>query len=169
MPFVNVKLIEGVFTPGQKQQIIRDLTEAMVAIEGENLRPVTWVVVEEVHSGDWGVAGNPLSTAEVKALAAGPDLIEAAPAAEGTEQLEGVSAEFCGRRPAALPDHGQRLSASPSGGENHSGTSGRPHHTLGICAGISHLFARAANAAGAGDRADCRRHGIRLRSPVWVA
>jgi hypothetical protein len=24
-----------------------------------------------VHSGDWGVAGNPLSTAEVKALAAG--------------------------------------------------------------------------------------------------
>jgi 4-oxalocrotonate tautomerase len=71
MPFVNVKLIEGVFTPGQKQQIIRDLTEAMVAIEGENLRPVTWVVVEEVHSGDWGVAGNPLSTAEVKALAAG--------------------------------------------------------------------------------------------------
>ena len=71
MPFVNVKLIEGVFTPGQKQQIIRDLTEALVAIEGENLRPVTWVVVEEVHSGDWGVAGNPLSTAEVKALAAG--------------------------------------------------------------------------------------------------
>ena len=71
MPFVNVKLIEGVFTPGQKQQIIRDLTEAMVAIEGENLRPVTWVVVEEVQSGDWGVAGNPLSTADVKAPAAG--------------------------------------------------------------------------------------------------
>ena len=41
MPFVNVKLIEGVFTPGQKQQIVRDLTEAMVAIEGENMRPVT--------------------------------------------------------------------------------------------------------------------------------
>ena len=71
MPFVNVKLIEGVFTPDQKRQIVRDLTEAMVAIEGENMRPVTWVVVEEVQSGDWGVAGNPLSTADVKALAAG--------------------------------------------------------------------------------------------------
>jgi 4-oxalocrotonate tautomerase len=71
MPFVNVKLIEGVFTPDQKQQIIRDLTEAMVAIEGENMRPVTWVVVEEVKSGDWGIAGNPLSTADVQALAAG--------------------------------------------------------------------------------------------------
>jgi 4-oxalocrotonate tautomerase len=43
----------------------------MVAIEGENMRPVTWVVVEEVHSGDWGIAGNPLTTADVKALAAG--------------------------------------------------------------------------------------------------
>ena len=71
MPFVNVKLIEGVFTPDQKRQIVRDLTEAMVAIEGENMRPVTWVVVEEVQSGDWGIAGNPLSTADVKALAAG--------------------------------------------------------------------------------------------------
>jgi len=71
MPFVNVKIIEGVFTPDQKQQIVRGLTEAMVAIEGENMRPVTWVVVEEVQSGDWGIAGNPLSTADVKALAAG--------------------------------------------------------------------------------------------------
>lgn len=71
MPFVNVKVIEGVFTRDQKQQIVRDLTEAMVAIEGENMRPVTWVVVEEVQSGDWGIAGNPLSTADVKALAAG--------------------------------------------------------------------------------------------------
>ena len=71
MPLINVKLVEGVFSAEQKQQIVRELTEAMVAIEGENLRPVTWVVVEEVHSGDWGVAGNPLSTADVKALAAG--------------------------------------------------------------------------------------------------
>jgi 4-oxalocrotonate tautomerase len=71
MPLVNVKLIEGVFSPEQKQQIVRGLTEAMVAIEGENMRQVTWVVVEEVHSGDWGIAGQPLTTADVKALAAG--------------------------------------------------------------------------------------------------
>jgi 4-oxalocrotonate tautomerase len=43
----------------------------MVSIEGENMRPVTWVVIEEVKSGDWGIAGNPLSTSDVKALAAG--------------------------------------------------------------------------------------------------
>ncbi|OOG48684.1 MULTISPECIES: 4-oxalocrotonate tautomerase family protein [unclassified Rhodanobacter] len=71
MPFLNVKLIEGVFTPTQKQDMIRKLTETMVTIEGENMRPVTWVVIEEVKSGDWGIAGNPLSTSDVKALAAG--------------------------------------------------------------------------------------------------
>ena len=43
----------------------------MVEIEGENMRSVTWVIVEEVKSGQWGIGGNPLTTAGVKALAAG--------------------------------------------------------------------------------------------------
>ena len=71
MPLINVKVIEGVFTSAQKQEIVRKLTDAMVGIEGENMRPVTWCVVEEVLSGDWGIAGNPLLTEDVKALAAG--------------------------------------------------------------------------------------------------
>ena len=71
MPFVNVKVIEGVFSTDQKQDMVRRLTDTMVEIEGENMRPVTWVVVEEVKSGDWGIAGNPLSTSDVKVLAAG--------------------------------------------------------------------------------------------------
>jgi 4-oxalocrotonate tautomerase len=71
MPLINVKLIEDVFTTAQKQEIVRTLTDAMVSIEGENMRPVTWCIVEEVRSGDWGIAGNPLTTGDVKALAAG--------------------------------------------------------------------------------------------------
>ena len=71
MPFVNVKLIEGVFTGDQKQESVRRLTDTMVSIEGENMRGVTWVVVEEVKSGDWGIGGQPLTTADVKKLAAG--------------------------------------------------------------------------------------------------
>jgi 4-oxalocrotonate tautomerase len=71
MPLLNVKLIEGVFTPAQKQEMIRKLTDTMVSIEGENIRSVTWVVIEEVKSGDWGIGGNPLTTNDVKALAAG--------------------------------------------------------------------------------------------------
>ena len=71
MPFIQVKVIENVFTPEQTQQIVRNLTDALVAIEGENMRPVTWCVVEEVKSGSWGIAGNPLTTEDVRALAAG--------------------------------------------------------------------------------------------------
>ena len=71
MPFINVKLIEGVFDAAQKRAIVEQLTETMVAIEGENMRPVTWCVIEEVRSGDWGMGGNPLTTADVKQLAAG--------------------------------------------------------------------------------------------------
>ncbi len=71
MPLLNVKIIEGVFTPAQKQEVIRKLTDTMVSIEGENLRPYTWVVIEEVKSGDWGVGGHGLTTDEVKAVVAG--------------------------------------------------------------------------------------------------
>jgi 4-oxalocrotonate tautomerase len=71
MPLVNVKLIEGVFSKDQKQQIIERLTDTMVEIEGEAMRGVTWVVVEEVKSGDWGIGGNALRTEDVLALAAG--------------------------------------------------------------------------------------------------
>jgi 4-oxalocrotonate tautomerase len=68
MPLVNVRVIEGVFTAEQKREMIRRITETMVEIEGENLRPVTWVLVEEVRSGDWGIGGNGLTTEDVHAL-----------------------------------------------------------------------------------------------------
>ena len=71
MPFVNVKVIEGVFSASQKQDIVRRLTDTLVAIEGENMRQITWVVVEEVKRGDWGIGGQPLTTSDAQALAAG--------------------------------------------------------------------------------------------------
>jgi len=71
MPLVNVKMLEGVFTPTQKREMIRKLTDTMVSIEGENMRPVTVVVLEEIKSGDWGIGGNALTTDDAKALAAG--------------------------------------------------------------------------------------------------
>jgi 4-oxalocrotonate tautomerase len=71
IPLINVKLIEGVFSSEQKTQIIERLTDAMVSIEGENMRQVTWCVVEEVKSGDWGIAGQSLTTEAIQQLAAG--------------------------------------------------------------------------------------------------
>ncbi len=71
MPLIQVRVIEGVFTEAQKRQIIHKLTDVMVSIEGENIRSVTSVIVEEVKSGDWGIGGKALTAADVKALAAG--------------------------------------------------------------------------------------------------
>jgi 4-oxalocrotonate tautomerase len=51
--------------------MIQKITDAMVSIEGENMRQVTSVVIEELKSGDWGIGGKALTTDYVKALAAG--------------------------------------------------------------------------------------------------
>lgn len=72
MPLVNVKVIEGIFTPAQKQELVRKLTDAMVSVEGENLRKVTSVIIEEVKSGDWGIGGQPITTKHVQEIAASP-------------------------------------------------------------------------------------------------
>jgi 4-oxalocrotonate tautomerase len=71
MPLIHVKLIEEVFSSEQKREIIERLTDAMVEVEGENMRAVTWVIVEDVHSGEWGMGGKAVTTEDVKALQAG--------------------------------------------------------------------------------------------------
>jgi len=71
MPLVNIKMIEGVYSQDQKQEMIRRMTDIMVDLEGEHMRPVTVVVIEEVKSGDWGIGGKAFSSADVKALAGG--------------------------------------------------------------------------------------------------
>jgi 4-oxalocrotonate tautomerase len=72
VPLVNVKVIKGVFDAEQKQEIIGRVTDAMVSIEGEALRGVTWVLVEEVESGDWGIGGRGLTAQDVKDLQRAP-------------------------------------------------------------------------------------------------
>jgi 4-oxalocrotonate tautomerase len=68
MPLVQVKLIEGVFSDAQKQEMIRKVTDAMVSIEGETMREVTLVIIEEVKSGCWGIGGKTLTTGDVNAM-----------------------------------------------------------------------------------------------------
>ena len=71
MPLIDVTVIEGVFTPEQKTQIAERLTDAMVSIEGENMRQVTWCVIDEVNSCDCAIGGQCLTTEAVRALAEG--------------------------------------------------------------------------------------------------
>ena len=71
MPLVDIEVIDGVFDEHQKAQMIEKVTNAMVEVEGEAMRGVTWVRVKEVRSGQWGIGGNTPSANDIKAMAAG--------------------------------------------------------------------------------------------------
>jgi len=71
MPLVTIDVIKDVFTPAQKKELIAKVTQAMVEVEGENLRPVTWVRINEFEGGNWAIGGKPLRAADVHALASG--------------------------------------------------------------------------------------------------
>ena len=71
MPLVKINVIEKVFTPEQKARMIEKVTDAMVAIEGESMRAVTWVVIEEVEEGSWGIGGQGLTLVDIRRLQAG--------------------------------------------------------------------------------------------------
>ena len=68
MPLVTIDVIKDVFTPDQKARLIAGVTEAMVAVEGEAMRPVTWVRVQEFEQGDWAIGGQALRAADVHAM-----------------------------------------------------------------------------------------------------
>lgn len=68
MPLATIKVIEGVFSGDEKKQMIEKVTDAIVSVEGANLREKTVVIVEEVRSGDWGIGGVTLTTGMVKKL-----------------------------------------------------------------------------------------------------
>lgn len=71
MPLVQIKGVGDYLTLQQKQEIIRKVTDAVVSVEGEGLRPVTWVLIEDVPSGAWGVAGQPVTADALRQLAKG--------------------------------------------------------------------------------------------------
>jgi len=69
MPLVTIEILEDAFTPEQKQDMIKKVTDTMVSIEGENLRGVTWVKINEIKGGDWGIGGKALNCKDIKAMA----------------------------------------------------------------------------------------------------
>ncbi len=71
MPMVTIDVIKDVFTPKQKQQMIDKVTAAMIEVEGENMRGVTTVRIQEFEGGNWAIGGKALSAADVQAIARG--------------------------------------------------------------------------------------------------
>ncbi|WP_297693517.1 tautomerase family protein [Phenylobacterium sp.] len=70
MPLVTIDVIKDAFTPTQKHDLIQRVTDAMVSVEGEALRGVTWVKVNEIEQGDWAIGGQALTARDVQNMAA---------------------------------------------------------------------------------------------------
>lgn len=68
MPLIQIKGLAGYLSVEQKQELMRKVTDAVVSVEGEGLRPVTWVLFEDVGSGEWGVGGQPVTTDELRQM-----------------------------------------------------------------------------------------------------
>ncbi|HDS46271.1 MAG TPA: 4-oxalocrotonate tautomerase family protein [Methanomicrobia archaeon] len=71
MPLIELKVFEGEFSADQTKQIIEAITNVMVSFSGESLRSATWIVVQEIKSGNWGIGGKALGLQDVRALQAG--------------------------------------------------------------------------------------------------
>jgi 4-oxalocrotonate tautomerase len=69
MPLVQITGVGDYLSLEQKQEIIRKVTDAVVSVEGEGLRPVTWVTIQDVQPGAWGVGGNPVTADDLRAMA----------------------------------------------------------------------------------------------------
>jgi 4-oxalocrotonate tautomerase len=68
MPIIDVRLVENVFDTEQKRGLVERLTDAVGAI-CPGLRDVTFVTIEEVREGDWGIGGQTITADKVAAHA----------------------------------------------------------------------------------------------------
>ncbi len=70
MPFIEIKVFEDELSEGQSKELIEKVTNAVTETTSEKLRGVTWVVINEVKSGHWGVGGNAIGLDDVKKIIA---------------------------------------------------------------------------------------------------
>lgn len=71
MPYINCRVIEGVLSDDQKAEIAESITETFASVVGEPVRGLTWVVIDDIASGELTIGGRPLTTEGVKEVLAG--------------------------------------------------------------------------------------------------
>ena len=60
MPMVNVKITREGASADQKSQVIAEMTEVLARVLGKN-PATTIVIIEEVETENWGIAGASVS------------------------------------------------------------------------------------------------------------
>ena len=70
MPLVQIHVFENELSPEQSKELIYGVTDVVTEVTSEKLRDVTWVMINEVKNGHWGVGSNTLGLDDVKKLIA---------------------------------------------------------------------------------------------------
>ena len=68
MPLITIKMFEDELSDSQTEDLIHEVTEAVIPFVGEKLRGNTWVLVEEIASGSWGIGGKVFGLKDVRAI-----------------------------------------------------------------------------------------------------
>jgi 4-oxalocrotonate tautomerase len=76
LPLIRATLVENAITPEQKQELISRITDAVTSVYGETMRPFTWVLIDEIKSGQFGAGGHGFTTDEIRALMAGEPALQ---------------------------------------------------------------------------------------------
>ena len=67
MPYVNIKITKEEVTPEKKAQLIKGATELLQNVMGKNPQ-TTIVVIDEVDTDNWGIAGETITERRKKGL-----------------------------------------------------------------------------------------------------
>jgi 4-oxalocrotonate tautomerase len=81
MPLVNIRVPEGSLSQEKKERMIELVTDAVVEAEGmgDVVKPITWVIIDEVKDGSWGAAGNAVRLKDLaKLVGNGKEAVEKA-------------------------------------------------------------------------------------------
>ncbi len=68
MPFIEIKMFKNELDEKQSEMLIEKVTDAVTEVTSEKLKDVTWVVIQEVNDGNWGVGGQAIALADVRKI-----------------------------------------------------------------------------------------------------
>jgi 4-oxalocrotonate tautomerase len=67
MPYVNIQVTDEGVTQAQKKQLVAGVTQLLFTVLGKD-PATTFVVIDEVHTDNWGVAGQLVSARRLLGL-----------------------------------------------------------------------------------------------------
>ena len=65
MPIIRLTILEGFASLAEKGEIVQELSNTLVSVMGEIVRPYIYTLVDEVQPGAWGIQGGQLMTEEM--------------------------------------------------------------------------------------------------------